>query len=143
MSQDGYAKLVSDAGGLALAVEDAINRTSPRAINHLMATELPQLEAVTQQLEKATPPDAAASAHARLVNGLRVLEDDLMAVQEEGTLAASAGDIYQTGIFFNSIDIVESGGRMRWELANSHGLQEIRSALAELKSAGFTASGVA
>jgi hypothetical protein len=140
--ENAYAKLASDAGGLALAVEDAINQTTPRAINELMAGELPQLQALTHQLEQTTPPDDAARAHGRLVSGLRTLQDDLMAVQEEATLAASAGDIYQTGVFFNSIDVVEGGGRMRWELSNSHGLAEIRSALAELKSAGFTARGV-
>lgn len=140
--QDGYAELVSDAGGLALAVEDAINETSPRAINDLMAVELPQLEVLTQQLERAMPPTTAASAHARLVSGLRTLQDDLMAVQEEATLAASAGAMYQTGVFSNSMDVVDGGGRMRWELSNSHGLAEIKSALGELNASGLTRSGV-
>jgi hypothetical protein len=141
--QDGYAKLVSDAGGLAIAVEEAINETSPRAINDLMSFELPQLQALTEQLGAISPPDGAADAHARLVGGLRTLEDDLMAVQSEATLAASAGDVYQSGVFFPSVGVVEGGGRMRWELANSHGLVETRSAVAELKAAGYTESGVA
>lgn len=140
MTDGSYAKLVSEAGGLVFSLEDAINQTSPRVINELMATELPQLQSLTRQLEQSTPPSAAAGAHARLVEGLKTFEDDLMAVQEEATLAASAGDVYQSGVFFTSMDVVESGGRMRWELANSHGLSAIREAVAELKAAGFTQS---
>lgn len=139
---DPYAKLVSEAAGLALSVEDAINQTSPRAINGLLAAELPQLLAVTQKLEAANPPGNAVAAHSRLVNGLKTLQEDLMAVQEEATLAASAGALYQSGVFFNSMTVVEGGGRMRWELANLHGLAEIRAALGELNRAGFTESGV-
>lgn len=137
-----YGKLVSDAGGLALAVEEAINQTSPRVVNELMADELPQLQSLRRQLEGTTPPAEAATAHARLVAGLKTFEDDLMAVQEEASLAASAGDVYQSGALFNGMAVVDSGGRMRWELANSHGLAEIKQAVAELKTVGLTESGV-
>jgi hypothetical protein len=139
--EDSYRKLVSEAGGLAFSLEDAINQTSPRIINQLMAAELPQLQSLTRQLEETTPPAEAADPHARLVEGLKTFADDLMAVQEEATLAASAGDVYQSGVFFNGMDVVEGGGRMRWELANSHGLAAIRAAVAELKAVGCTASG--
>jgi hypothetical protein len=40
------------------------------------------------------------------------------------------------------MSVVEGGARMRWELANSHGLAQIREALSELNAAGFTDNGV-
>jgi hypothetical protein len=142
MSEQSYGKLVSEASGCALGLEEAINETSPRTVPELVAEELPHLQALTEHLEKTECPVEVKQAHERLVGGLRTFQDELMDVSEEASIAASQGDVYQSGLLFSHIDVVESGGRMRWELAQSHGLAAVREALRDLNSAGFTQSGV-
>lgn len=137
-----YGKVVSDAAGAALGIANGIADLSPREMSMWLLSELPGLEKVTNELAAAGCPVEAADAHERLLAGLRAFADDLMAVYEEAALEASQEDIYQRGLLTASIAVTAGGGRMRWELANSHGLAAIREALADLRAAGFTESGV-
>jgi hypothetical protein len=82
-------------------------RTNPRAINDLLAEELPQLQSLTEQLEATACPSEATPAHQRLLAGLRTFADDLMAVQEEATLAASQGDVYQSGLLLPIANVLK------------------------------------
>lgn len=137
-----YSRLVSDAAGLALGLEDAINQTDPHAVPELIATELPHLETITKQLQQTDCPAAATRAHQTLTDGMATFQDDLMNVCDEATLAASQSEVYQRGLLSPSIGRTDGGARMRWELSLSHGLADIKQAVSDLQSAGFTDSGL-
>jgi hypothetical protein len=137
-----YGKLVSDAAGAAIGIANGIEDLGPPEISLWLLSEIPNLEKLTTELADRGCPPEAADAHERLVAGLRGFEDDLMAVSDEAALEASQQDVYQSGLLTPSIASTGGGGRMRWELANSHGLAAIRQALAELRAGGFTDSGV-
>lgn len=137
-----YGKLVSDTAGAALGIANGIADLGAREMSMWLLSEMPALEKLTNELAAAGCPAEAADAHERLVAGLRAFQDDLMAVYEESALEASQEDVYQRGLLTASIAVTAGGGRMRWELANSHGLAAIREALADLRAAGYTESGV-
>ena len=138
MSATNFARLVSEAGGAALGLEAAIGETDPHAVPGLLMEELPQLESLTRQLEGAECPAEAQGARDELVDGLRTFQRDLMDVSEEAYLAASQGDAYQSGLLSASVSWTGAGGRMIWELSQSHGLAAVKNALGQLKAAGFT-----
>ena len=137
-----YGKLLSDTAGAALGIANGIADLGPREMSMWLLSEMPGLEKLTNELAAAGCPAEAADAHERLVAGLRAFEDDLMAVYEEAALEASQEDVHQRGLLTASIATTAGGGRMRWELENSHGLAAIRQALADLRAAGFTENGV-
>jgi hypothetical protein len=137
-----YGKVVSEAAGAALGIANGIADLGPREISMWLLSEMPSLEKLTKELAAGRCPAEAADAHERLVAGLRAFADDLMAISEEASLEASQQDVYQGGLLTPSIAITGGGGRMRWELANSHGLAAIRQALADLRAAGLTENGV-
>ena len=137
-----YGKLVSDTAGAALGIANGIADLGPPEISMWLLSEMPDLEKLTTELAAHGCPAEAADAHEHFLAGLRAFEDDLMAVSEEAALEASQEDVYQSGLLTPSIAITAGGGRMRWELENSHGLATIRQALADLRAAGFTENGL-
>lgn len=137
-----FPRLVSEAGGAALGLEAAIEETDPHAVPDLLLEELPQLESLTKQLEQADCPAEACSARDVLTGGLRTFQQELLDVSEEAFLSASQGDVYQSSLLSPSVSWTGGGGRMRWELAQSHGLAAVKQALQDLKAAGFTDSGL-
>ena len=141
MSRADYSRLVSDAAGLALGLEDAINQTDAHVVPELIASQVPELEAVTLRLKQVECPSEVEAAHRTLIGGLETFADDLVHVSEEASLAASQGDVYQRGFFSSSLSWTDNGARMRWELSLSHGLIAIKQALRELHTAGLTDSG--
>jgi hypothetical protein len=130
----GYAQLVSNVGSVVVGMENAVNELDPRGVPEFLGEELPRLQALTQQLEQAECPAAANEAHERLIVGLRQFLDDLSDVLEDAMLEASQEDVYQRGLLWSSVAVTAGGGRMRWELSQSHGLAAVREALRELKT---------
>ena len=102
----------------------------------LIASQVPELAAVTLQLKQVECPSEARAAHRSLIGGLETYADDLVHVSEEASLAASHGDVYQRGFFSPSLSWTDNGARVRWELSLSHGLTAIKQALKELHAAG-------
>jgi hypothetical protein len=129
MTEASYSSLVSEAGGLALALETAINDTDIDDVPVLIGSQLGELEALTIRLKQTDrAPARLQAAHQALVEGLEMFQGDLMNVSDEASRAASGA--------WN-----DGGSRVRYELSLSHGLATIKSALGQLNHAGFTDSG--
>src|SRR5439155_14151987 len=115
-----YAERVAAARESALGLVAAVDAAEPESVPSLVADGMLALEAARKRLEETSPPDhVPPDLPRRLAAGMRQLADELAATANEASLTGTGG------------------GRYRWELDRSAGLQAVRQALDELQARGY------
>ena len=117
--EDPFGQTVAAARESALGLVAAVDIAEPASVPSLIADGMLALEVAAKRVEETPPAGGAPELPRRLAAGMRQLADDLAATADEAALTGTGG------------------GRYRWELDNSPGLQAVRQALDELYELGY------
>jgi len=133
-----YAETILAIRESALGLVGAVNSIPPDSVPTVIADGLVPYEAAIKRLEHAQLPGTVSpELNEQLLVGLKQLEEDLALAAEEAATTAGTR-LYQRGLLSGSMaDVSDGGGRFRWELEQSEGLQAVKQALTDLRALGF------